>query len=136
MKKNEVTSIVFGNSEGVRMRFVLEGHRDAMRVMEDKMDAHGCEPTLVVTRSCPNEWWSDDIVFIGDQIGVDEFITDRQILEEPVVRWMYRACRLRAGKTSYFKRKGHDLVLWACASTDECDEAFGTCTNDCEPIEL
>lgn len=138
MKKtsNEVTSIIFGNSEGVRMRFVLSGHRDEMYAMEDKMDEAECEPLLVVTRACPNEWWSDDTAFVGDQIGVDEFVTGKQILEEPVIRWMEKACYLKAGETSYFRKGGIGLDLWAYASTDVCDEKLGTCTNDCEPIEL
>lgn len=131
-----VTSIVFGNSNGVRMRFVLSGHRAAMYAMEARMDKAECAPLLVVTRDCPNEWWADDTAFVGDQIGMDEFLTDKQILEEPVVRWMNSALNLKPGETTYFRKGGIDLELWAYASTDICDEALGTCTNDCEPIEL
>lgn len=131
-----VTSIIYSNNRGVAVRFVLDGHREAMYRLEDKMAKANCEPLLVVSKDNSNEWWLDDITFVGDLLDIDDLMTGMHVAEEPVVRFLEDAMNMKEGEVRSFKSEKSDLIILAAASTDPCDEEHAQCTNDCNPIEL
>lgn len=126
----KVTNIVFTCKEDERkFRFVLD--RRWFYKADRKMREAGCEPILVVDRKDVSVWWLDDYAFLAECLGLGG--------EDADYNWVLACTECKAwwpyeGGMVYRTKDGR--TIRAHISIVPMNETTGSCTNDCEFVDL